>query len=73
MLLLALFSCQKDIPFPRFTSIIETFVLVIDLNLLPLTLPQLEDIPSVFQQYILVSAYQVNGQDGKILTNFYLF
>jgi hypothetical protein len=59
----ALFSCQKDIPFPRFTSIIETFVLVIDLNLLPITLPQLEDIPSVFQQYILVSAYQVNGQD----------
>uniref|UniRef100_A0A914YIR6 Uncharacterized protein n=1 Tax=Panagrolaimus superbus TaxID=310955 RepID=A0A914YIR6_9BILA len=63
----ALFSCQKDIPFPRFTSLLETFVLVVDLNLAPLPSIKPEDIPSVFQQYILVSAYQANGQDEALV------
>jgi hypothetical protein len=63
---IATFSCQKSIPFPRFASVMETFVLVIDLNAFPLhyvmDIP-IESIPTVFQQYILVTAFQNNNAD----------
>ena len=67
---LATFSCQKDIAFPRFASLIETLVLVIDASVTFTFKSVVTPIPPVFQQYILVSAYQSSG-DGNFCGGFH--